>query len=94
MKALRVALDDAGFAHTKIVGSDGYVAGDQVTAMAADAVFSKAVPILGLHYPCKKGTPSRGRGTTGSQSGSQINSLPAHFIKLYTPFYKIYELGM
>lgn len=58
VKALRTALDAAGFEHTQIVGSDGRVPSDQVAAMAADPALSAATPILGVHYPCERTVPS------------------------------------
>lgn len=53
----RIELSPLGFRDTKIVGSDGSVGDDEVAAMASDPVFSAAVPVFGLHYPCRRTVP-------------------------------------
>ena len=45
---------------TTIVGADDpfKVPADEIKALAADAAFSAAVPILGAHYPCANNPPA------------------------------------
>ncbi|MGW1007806.1 LamG-like jellyroll fold domain-containing protein [Streptomyces sp. NPDC002520] len=52
-KNLRTALDQHGFASVKLVASDQVGSFSEVSgAMAQDADFTKAVSVIGEHYPC------------------------------------------
>lgn len=59
VKALRAALDGAGFGSTRLALLDGCcVPDDFMKSLATDAAFARAVDVVGLHYPCNQPHPA------------------------------------